>query len=59
VTVDPKEKLEQLRERASEVAADIINLIAIFVFQTVLLPLAFLWLFVQGLKSIAARATRL
>lgn len=59
VTIDPKEKLEQLRERASEVAVDIINLIAIFVFQTVLLPLAFLWLFIQGLKSIAERATRL
>jgi len=59
VTIDPKEKLEQLRERASEVAVDIINLIAIFIFQTVLLPLAFLWLFIQGLKSIAERATRL
>lgn len=59
VTIDPKEKLEQLRERASEVAVDIINLIAIFIFQTVLLPLAFLWLFIHGLKSIAGRATRL
>lgn len=58
-TMDPQERLDQLRERASQAAADIINLIAIFIFQTVLLPLAFLWLFVQGLKSIAARATRL
>jgi hypothetical protein len=59
VTMDPQEKLGQLRERASEAAVDIINLIAIFIFQTVLLPLAFLWLFIQGLKSIAERATRL
>jgi hypothetical protein len=58
-TVDPNEKLDQMRERAAQAATDIINLIAIFVFQTVLLPVAFLWLFVQGLKSIAERATRL
>ena len=34
-------------------------LIVIFVLQTIILPLAFLWLFVEGLKGIASRATRI
>ena len=33
-----------------------VNLIVIFVLQTIILPLVFLWLLVEGLKRIAGRA---
>ena len=32
------------------------DLIVIFLLQTIILPLAFLWLLVEGLKSIVARS---
>lgn len=52
-------RLERLREQVANASEHIINLIVIFVFQTVILPLVILWLLVQILKSLAARATRL
>lgn len=53
------EKIETLRENASNASEHIVNLIVIFVLQTIILPLVFLWLFVEGLKGIAARTSRL
>ncbi len=53
------DKIERLRESASNASEHIVNLIVIFVLQTIILPLVFLWLFVEGLKGIAARTTRL
>lgn len=53
------ERLAKLKDSASNAAENIVRLIAIFVLQTIILPLAFLWLFVEGLKAIAARSTRL
>ena len=35
------------------------SLIAIFVLQTILLPLLFIWLFMAGLKGIASRSTKI
>jgi hypothetical protein len=52
-------RLERLREQVANASEHIINLIVIFVFQTVILPLVFIWLLVQLLKSLTARATRL
>lgn len=49
-------KIEQLQESAAEVASHIVNLIVIFVLQTIVFPLGFLWLFVEVLKQFAARA---
>ena len=51
-------RIDRLKESASNASEQIINLIVIFVLQTIILPLAFLWLFVEGLKAIASRATR-
>jgi len=53
------ERLAKLKDSASNAAEHVVSLIAIFVLQTILLPLAFLYLFVAGLKAVAARATRL
>ena len=51
-------RLEQLKESVSRAAENIVNLIAIFVLQTIILPLAFIWLLVEALKGIAARSLR-
>ncbi len=51
-------RIERLKESASSASEQIIRLIVIFVMQTIILPLAFLWLFVEGLKGIASRAAR-
>jgi len=51
------DRLDRLRDRVSNVSEHIINLIVIFLLQTIILPLVFLWLFVELLKLLAARAT--
>ena len=56
---DVSGRIDRLKESASSASEQIVNLIVIFVLQTILLPLAFLWLFVEGLKGIASRATRI
>jgi predicted membrane channel-forming protein YqfA (hemolysin III family) len=53
------DRMRELRESASNAAEHIVSLIAIFVLQTILLPLLFLWLFVAGLKGVASRSTNL
>ena len=53
------ERMKELRESASNAAEHIVDLIAIFVLQTILLPLTFLWLFMAGLKGIAGRSAKL
>jgi hypothetical protein len=53
------DRMTELRESASNAAEHIVSLIAIFVLQTILLPLMFLWLFMAGLKGIASRSTKL
>ena len=54
--LDISGRIETLRESASTASEQIVNLIVIFVLQTIILPLAFLWLFVEGLKRVAGRA---
>lgn len=49
------ERLEHFRERASNASEHIINLIVIFVLQTIIIPILFLWLLVQGLKMLGGR----
>jgi predicted membrane channel-forming protein YqfA (hemolysin III family) len=53
------DRMQELKESASNAAEHIVSLIAIFVLQTILLPLLFLWLFMAGLKGIANRSTNL
>jgi hypothetical protein len=50
-------RLNDLRDRVSNASEHIVNLIVIFVFQTIILPLVFLWLFVELMKLLASRAT--
>jgi hypothetical protein len=57
-SMQDRERLTQLKDSASRASEHIVSLIAIFVLQTIILPLAFLWLFVQGLKGIASRSIR-
>ena len=54
--LDVSGRIENLKESASTASEQIVNLIVIFVLQTIILPLAFLWLFVEGLKRAASRA---
>ena len=48
--------IDDLQKRASEITSNIVNLIVIFVLQTIILPVAFLWLFVEALKQVAGRS---
>jgi len=58
-SINPNEQLERLSERVSDSAGHIIDLIVIFILQTILLPLGFLWLLIRLLKSIGEYITRL
>jgi hypothetical protein len=53
--VDPRDALDQLSDRVADASEHIISLIVIFVLQTILLPIAFVWLFVELLKGIGSR----
>ena len=57
--LDVSGRIERLKASASSASEQIVRLIVIFVMQTIILPLIFLWLLVEGLKAIAGRATRL
>ena len=46
----------QLEKSASQATSHIVDLIVIFLLQTIIAPLAFLWLFVEVLKAIAFRS---
>ena len=51
--------VEELQQSAAEATRHIINLIVVFVLQTIILPLGFLWLFLEIIKGIAARSLTL
>ena len=53
--IDVREQLTQLQLQVSNASEHIINLIVIFVLQTILLPIGFVWLFMECLKGIAQR----
>ena len=50
------ERIAGLQESASNATSHIIDLIVIFVLQTIIFPLVFLWLFVETLKALASRS---
>jgi hypothetical protein len=50
------ERIAGLQESANEATSHIIDLIVIFLLQTVVFPLCFLWLFVEALKAVAGRS---
>ncbi|MCP4333926.1 MAG: hypothetical protein GY785_14810 [Gammaproteobacteria bacterium] len=57
--VNVSRRLENLKESASNATEHIVDLIVLFVLQTIILPLAFLWILVQLLKGVAARLQKL
>lgn len=57
--VNVSRRLDNLKESASNATEHIIDLIVLFVLQTIILPVAFLWILVQFLKGIAARLQKL
>jgi hypothetical protein len=50
--LDFRQRLDQIRQRASEVIEHLIQLSVVFVLQTAILPLAFLWIFLQLARQI-------
>lgn len=52
-------RMAQLQETASNATTSIVNLIVVFVLQTIVIPLVFLWLFVEALKAVASRSISL
>jgi hypothetical protein len=57
--LNARERLEQLRSQVSDAAEHVIDLIVIFVFQTIVLPLVFLWFLAELAKSVIARTAKL
>lgn len=56
-SLNVRERLAELKARASGATEHVVNLIVIFLLQTIALPLGFLWLLMQAAKSVAGRAT--
>jgi hypothetical protein len=54
--LDFRQRLESIRQRAGEVIEHLIQLSVVFVLQTALLPIAFLWLFLQLARQACRRA---
>ncbi len=50
------DRISGLQESASNATGHIIDLIVIFVLQTIVFPVVFLWLFVEALKALASRS---
>jgi hypothetical protein len=48
--LDISQKLESLKQSADEISRQVINMIVVFVLQSLLLPLLFLWLLIRLLK---------
>jgi len=57
-SIDFSDRLERLQAQVSQASEHVVNLIVIFVLQTILIPIAFIWLFVEALKGIGRRLTR-
>jgi hypothetical protein len=54
-TLDVQQHLRDFKAATEELSEHAIRLIVIFLFQTIILPLGFLWLLMRGLKWIAGR----
>jgi len=54
-TLKITERLEVLKERLTNYARDTINLIVVFVLQTVIIPILVLWAFLKGISMIALK----
>ena len=57
--VNVSQRLKTLKESASTATEHIVDVIVLFVLQTMIVPLAFLWVLIQLLKGVAARLQKL
>ena len=57
-TLDVRKRLDQIQARAAELVEHLIQLSVVFILQTAVLPLAFLWLLVQLVKRVLRNAAR-
>lgn len=53
------DRLDELQARVSEVIEQMITLIVIFVLETIILPLVFVWLFITAARSLGERVAKL
>lgn len=53
-TLDFQQKLDYISERATELIEHLLQLSVVFIFQTGILPIAFLWLFIRFFRKILA-----
>ena len=51
-SLDFRQKLDYISDRASELIEHLLQLSVVFIFQTGILPIAFLWLFLVLLKRL-------
>jgi hypothetical protein len=56
--LDFRQRLDRVRQRAAEVIEHLIQLSVVFVLQTAILPIAFLWIFLQLGKQISRQVLR-
>jgi len=57
--MDVEGRLDTLRDSVSNASENIVNLIVLFVLQTIVLPLVFVWLIIEWVKGLIARTTAL
>ena len=57
--VNVSRRLQNLKESAANATEHIVDLIVLFVLQTIILPRAFLWMLIQLRKGVAARLQKL
>ncbi|MBT8143361.1 MAG: hypothetical protein KJO55_01595, partial [Gammaproteobacteria bacterium] len=57
-SMNVRERLAGFKDRVSNASEHIINLIVIFILQTILLPLFFIWLIIEALKFLATRSIK-
>lgn len=53
-----RDRLEALQQRVSDVIEQIVKLIVIFVLETIIVPLVFVWLFLTAAKSLGERVAK-
>jgi hypothetical protein len=57
-SINVRERLQGFKNRVSNASEHIVNLIVIFVLQTIVFPLAFVWMLLELVKLMGSRLTR-
>ncbi|MCW8935491.1 MAG: hypothetical protein OQK98_12270 [Gammaproteobacteria bacterium] len=56
-SLDIEQQMNSLKQAASDMSHQVVNLIVVFVVQTIIFPLLFLWLMIQGAKGVIRHIT--